>query len=103
MGGRFAAAGSASGLEAHAMSEVNAQVEDLAVHKDSEIASLTEELHRERTWRMALQEENDLCFQKLLQSKRQNDALKAKIDSWIAIADLQTNMKQQLERQGYEE
>jgi hypothetical protein len=103
MGGRFAAAGSASGLEAHAMSGANAELEDLMLHKNSEIAALKEELHRERTWRMALQEESDLCFQKLLQSKRQNDELKAKIDSWIAIADHQTNMKQQLERQGYEE
>jgi hypothetical protein len=85
------------------MSGANAELEDLMLHKNSEIAALKEELHRERTWRMALQEESDLCFQKLLQSKRQNDELKAKIDSWIAIADHQTNMKQQLERQGYEE
>jgi hypothetical protein len=85
------------------MSGVIMECEDLILLKNSEIAALQEELHRERTWRMALQEEADLTFAKLVHSKKENDAMKAKIDSWIAIADGDANMRQQLERQGYEE
>ena len=103
MGGRFAAAGAASGLEAFTMNGVIMECEDLILLKNSEIAALQEELHRERTWRMALQEESDLTFAKLLHFKQENDAMKAKIDAWIAIAERDANIRQQLERQGYEE
>ena len=85
------------------MNGVIMECEDLILLKNSEIAALQEELHRERTWRMALQEEADLTFAKLVQAKNQNDTLKAKIDAWIAIAERDANMRQQLERQGYEE
>lgn len=85
------------------MSGVIMECEDLLLLKNSEIAALQEELHRERKWRTALQEEADLTFAKLLQFKQQNDTLKAKIDAWIAIAEGQSNMREQLERQGYEE
>jgi hypothetical protein len=85
------------------MSGVIMECEDLIAIKNSEIAALQEELQRERTWRMALQQEADLIFVKLLQSKQKNDALKAQIDAWISIAEGQANMRQQLERQGYEE
>ena len=85
------------------MSGVIMECEDLILLKNSEIAALQEELHRERTWRMALQEESDLTFAKLLHFKQENDAMKAKIDAWIAIAERDANIRQQLERQGYEE
>lgn len=85
------------------MSGVIMECEELLLLKNSEIAALQEELQRERTWRMALQEESDLTFAKLVHFKQENDAMKAKIDSWIAIAERDANMRQQLERQGYEE
>lgn len=85
------------------MSGVIMECEDLLLLKNSEIAALQEELHRERTWRTALQEEADLTFAKLVQAKQQNDAMKAKIDLWISIAENQASMREQLERQGYEE
>lgn len=85
------------------MSGVIMEAEDLLLLKNSEIASLQEELQRERTWRVALQSESDLTFEKLVAVKKQNDELKAKIDAWIAIAEDQASMREQLKRQGYEE
>jgi hypothetical protein len=77
--------------------------EDFLRLKDCEILSLREELVRERARREAAESEADLSFQQMQELARDNVKMRQQINSWTREADEQAAMRQQLERQGYEE
>jgi hypothetical protein len=83
------------------MSEsVMMEQEDFIAMKNREIASLHEELQRERLRRESAEREADIAFEQMRDLARANAMMKKQISSWTNEVDEQIALRQQLERQG---
>ena len=74
--------------------------EDLIALKNREIASLHEELQRERLRRESAEREADMAFEQMRTLARSNAMMSKQIASWCSEVDEQIALRQQLERQG---
>jgi len=74
--------------------------EDFIAMKNREIASLHEELQRERLRRESAEREADIAFEQMRDLARANAMMKKQISSWTNEVDEQIALRQQLERQG---
>jgi hypothetical protein len=76
--------------------------EDFIALKNREIASLQEELQRERLRRESAEREADMAFEQMRTLARSNAMMSKQIASWTNEVDEQIALRQQLERQGLE-
>jgi hypothetical protein len=74
--------------------------EDFIALKNREIASLHEELQRERLRRESAEREADMAFEQMRTLARSNAMMSKQISSWCSEVDEQIALRQQLERQG---
>lgn len=79
---------------------ITIEQEDFIALKNREIASLHEELQRERLRRESAEREADIVFEQMRELARSNVAMKQQIASWTSEVDEQIALRQQLERQG---
>lgn len=83
--------------------ELGMKIADYLAMKNAEIATLTDQLAHERMRREAAEAEADLSFNVSQTLSRKLRELQEAASSDHAEADAEAAMKQQLERQGYEQ